>query len=248
MTASCTVFFKIRRCAHPDKSSYWEDFQISFSEGLTIAQALGEIARYPINSRGDKTTPVVWERHCRPGPCGSCLMLINGEAKAACQYVISNAGETLTLEPLQKFPVLKDLMVDRSRLSVVRAKTRSWLSVDGIHHAGIGARIATADVPLAQKLGACTSCGACLEVCPQVTQTGGFMGAALAAQVHLTHLHPTGLMDKKERMLTILEKNGLEDCRLSGNCERACPENIPLVDTLARLNREATKSLFGFFD
>jgi succinate dehydrogenase / fumarate reductase iron-sulfur subunit len=84
------------------------------------------------------------------------------------------------------------------------------------------------------------SCGCCLEVCPQVNERSDFMGPAVMSQVVLFNAHPTGKLNREERLAAVMEPGGIADCGKAQNCVRACPKDIPLTESLVRLARETT--------
>jgi succinate dehydrogenase / fumarate reductase iron-sulfur subunit len=102
---------------------------------------------------------------------------------------------------------------------------------------------------VAYDLARCMTCGCCLEVCPQITPTSKFMGAATLSQVRLFNMHPTGKMHAAERLEALMGEGGLADCANAQNCVHACPKEIPLTESIAAVGRQTTvhvlKRLFG---
>jgi succinate dehydrogenase / fumarate reductase iron-sulfur subunit len=91
------------------------------------------------------------------------------------------------------------------------------------------------------------TCGCCLEACPQINDRSDFIGAAAINQVRLFNLHPSGKMHAGERLDAIMGDGGIEDCGKAQNCAAVCPKEIPLVDSIADVGRQATKRmLFGW--
>jgi succinate dehydrogenase / fumarate reductase iron-sulfur subunit len=91
------------------------------------------------------------------------------------------------------------------------------------------------------------TCGCCLEACPQVNDSSGFVGAAAINQVRLFNLHPSGEMHAGERLDALMDGDTLAGCGKALNCEAVCPKQIPLVDSIATVQRQATKRLlFGW--
>src|SRR2546425_1735874 len=100
---------------------------------------------------------------------------------------------------------------------------------------------------LFRSLSRCISCGACLEVCPQVNEKNNFIGAAIISQVRLFNLHPTGAMHARERLEAVMGPGGGGDCANAPNCVKICPEDIPPTESLAEVNRQAIKqALLGW--
>lgn len=84
------------------------------------------------------------------------------------------------------------------------------------------------------------TCGCCLEVCPQLTTTSAFVGAAAISQVRLFNLHPTGAMHARARLEALMGEGGLAECGNAQNCVHACPKEIPLTESIAAMGRQVT--------
>src|SRR5689334_14174031 len=116
MTDSKSVLFKIRRQASPSTNPYWEEFSLSHHPGMNVISSLMEIARNPVTREGKPTTPITYDSNCLEEVCGSCAMLINGKARMACSALIDKLEQPVRLEPLSKFPIVRDLATDRTVL------------------------------------------------------------------------------------------------------------------------------------
>jgi succinate dehydrogenase / fumarate reductase iron-sulfur subunit len=170
-------------------------------------------------------------------------MLINGKARMACSALVDKLEQPIRLEPMSKFPVVRDLAVDRQFMFESLKRVKAWIPIDGTYDLGEGPRVAPETQEKAYKLSTCISCGNCLEVCPQVTGTsaGDFVGAAIINQVRLFNMHPTGAMHARERIGALMQPGGVHDCANSQNCVKACPKEIPLTESIAEVNRQAWK-------
>ena len=111
-----TIYIRVKRQDTRDGQSYWEDFEIPYRPRMNVISALMEIQRTPVTAGGEKTTPVVWECSCLEEVCGACSMVINGQVRQACSALIDRLEQPITLEPMSKFPCIRDLMVDRARM------------------------------------------------------------------------------------------------------------------------------------
>jgi len=111
-----TITLKIKRQKSPYEKSYWEEFEVPYSPDMNVISALTEIQKNPVNKKGENTTPVVWDCSCLEEVCGACSMIINGVPRQACSALIDNLEQPITLEPLIKFPVVRDLFVDRQKM------------------------------------------------------------------------------------------------------------------------------------
>src|SRR6185437_13463955 len=103
--------------------------------------SLMEIARNPVTRDGKATTPIVYDSNCLEEVCGSCAMLINGRARMACSALVDQLEQPIKLEPFTKFPVIRDLQVDRSVLFENLKKVKAWVPVDGTYDLGPGPRV-----------------------------------------------------------------------------------------------------------
>ncbi len=116
MADTKTVQFKIRRQENPSANPHWDEFSLSWHPGMNVISSLMEIAANPVTSDGKPTTPITYDSNCLEEVCGSCAMLINGKARMACSALVDKLEQPIRLEPLSKFPVVRDLAVDRSVL------------------------------------------------------------------------------------------------------------------------------------
>ena len=90
----------------------------------------------------------------------------------------------------------------------------------------------------------CMTCGCCMEACPQYSQSSNFIGPAPLGQAALFNSHPTGAMNKDERLHALMGEGGVTDCGKAQNCAKVCPKEIPLTDAIAELGRETTVQWF----
>jgi succinate dehydrogenase / fumarate reductase iron-sulfur subunit len=215
-----------------------------------VISALMEIQKRPVTASGEKTTPVVWECVCLEEVCGSCTMLVDGHVRQSCSAMIDRIapdGRVIELRPMTKFPVVRDLVVDRSRMFADLVRVKAWITLDGSHELGPGPRQSPESQEAAYPLSRCMSCGCCLEACPQVNSASDFVGPAALSQVHFKNLHPSGAMHAGERLDTVMGAGGVEGCGKAQNCVEVCPKEIPLVDSIASVGRAATKrALLGW--
>lgn len=189
--------------------------------------------------------PIAFDHDCREGICGACAAVVNGKAHGKlkgttlCQLHMRHFenNETIVIEPwrAKAFPVIKDLIVDRSAFDriisaggYISAKTGSAPDANAIP-------IPKENVELSMDAAACIGCGACVAACPNASAML-FVGAKVT---HLIHL-PQGKVEGKSRaydMVRQMDKEGFGNCSNEYECEAACPKNIS-VSTITRLNRE----------
>ncbi|MEA3466881.1 MAG: succinate dehydrogenase/fumarate reductase iron-sulfur subunit [Thermodesulfobacteriota bacterium] len=197
--------------------------------------------------------PVAFDHDCREGICGMCGAVINGIAHGPepettlCQLHMRhfNSGDTLVIEPFRSraFPIMKDLITDRSALDRV-IQAGGYVSVNtGGTPDGNAIPIPSATAELAMDAASCIGCGACVASCPN--------GAAMlfsGAKISQLSLLPQGQPERKERamaMVTVMDKEGFGNCTNERECEAVCPKGIS-IRNIAIMNKEYVKaSLLG---
>ncbi len=237
------VRFRIWRQESPDHEGRFEDFKVPFHKGANVISSLMQIQRHPVNADGAVTTPVVWDSNCLEEVCGSCTMNINGRARMACSSLVTKLSEPIVLEPLRKFPLVRDLMVSRQRMFDALKQVKAWVNLDGTYNLGPGPRQSPKDQQKMYVLSTCMTCACCLEACPQITKDNKFIGAAAISQVRLFNMNPTGKMNADERLHGLMQEGGIQDCGKAQNCVEVCPKEIPLTTSIAAMNRDVTKQL-----
>lgn len=261
-----TILVRILRQDAPDKAPRWERHRVPYEPNLNVISVLQKIAAQAATEDGKKTTPVAWDCNCLEEVCGACTMLINGKTRQSCSALVDRLLEEhpgeIELKPMSKFPVIRDLVVDRGRMFRTMQKLKSWIPVDDYADRGPGPR----EAPTAQErrypLSECMTCGCCLEACPQYAKIDverlpgeseadfqarkkeaydqGFVGAMGISLVMLFNDHPTGAMNAGDRLDALMEPGGIQDCGNAQNCVIVCPKHIPLTRSIARAGRAAT--------
>ncbi len=231
------VRVKIKRQKGRQDAPYWEEFDVDYRPNLNVTILLQDIRRNPVNVQGQKTTPVAWDCSCLEEVCGACTMVVNGRVRQSCTALVDDYEQPIVLEPMRKFPVVCDLAVDRSRMFESLKRVKAWVPIDGTYALGPGPRQSQAEQELRYNLSRCITCGCCLDACPQVNDHSAFIGAAPISQVLLFNLHPTGKLNKHERLQALMGPGGIQDCGNAQNCVRVCPKDIPLTDSIASINR-----------
>jgi len=243
------IILNVKRQKDSDSAPYWEEFAIPYQPSLNIIAALMEVRKEPRTKAGAETTAPAWEMNCLENVCGSCTMVINGKVQQACTTLVDKLQQPITIAPMTKFPVIKDLIVDRSRMFSNLIKVRAWIPIDGTYDLGSGPRLSEAERQKNYQYSQCMTCGCCLEVCPQINDRSNFIGASAIGQVRLFNHHPTGTMNKDERLDALSGDDGVTTCGNAQNCVKACPKEIPLTEAIAEMNRDVTiykfKKFFG---
>lgn len=194
---------------------------------------------------GKGEEPIAFDHDCREGICGMCSLHISGRAHgplsgvATCQLHMRTFkdGESITIEPwrAKPFPVIKDLIVDRSAFDrIMQAGGYVSINTGGVPDANAIA-IPKPNAEAAMDSAACIGCGACVATCKNASAM-----LFVAAKVSQYALLPQGQVERRERvekMLATMEEEGFGSCTNTGACSVECPKLIP-QDTIARLNRE----------
>lgn len=140
-----TIRLIVTRQDGPDSGSYEEEFAIPYRQNLNVISCLMEIRRNPVNVKGEKTTPVTWDMNCLEEVCGACSMVINGKPQQSCTALVDKLEQPIRLEPMRTFPVVRDLVVDRSRMFDSLKKVKAWIPIDGTYDLGPGPRMPEKD-------------------------------------------------------------------------------------------------------
>jgi succinate dehydrogenase / fumarate reductase, iron-sulfur subunit len=245
------VRIKVQRQDAPDKreTRRVEEFVVPWSPRLSLSGALRRIELDPVTADGRSVPAVAWEAGCLEEICGACTMLVNGRVAQACGVlvdVIAPKGQVIHVAPLSRFPLVRDLVVDRSRIGEDSKRAYGWTDVEpgpgtapAIQSPGRAAELAV--------LGRCTGCGACLEACPEYGEHADFVGAAVLNQVQRLNLHPVGALNRRARLESMMGPGGVADCGKSQNCVEVCPMQIPLVDSIQAVAKDTSRELvFGW--
>lgn len=234
---------KIYRGTH--NQQYWEEFEFELKSGDNVISCLMHIQKYPVNKQGKTVTPVVWEQGCLEEVCGSCSMLINGRPRQACTAIIEpmikqTGSQIITLAPFTKFPLIRDLVVDRSKLFEDLKRVSAWVDSDGSFIQGFGPKISQEKQEQMYVMSTCMSCACCSEACPQVNNRSAFIGPAPISQARLFNTHPTGSMKAPNRLRALMQEGGISECGNAQNCVQVCPKEIPLTESIAAMGRDVS--------
>lgn len=246
MPAEQIIEVTVRRQKDADSAPYDETFVVPYRPRMNVISVLMEIQLNPVTKDGKKVAPVAWDQACLEEVCGSCTVLINSKVRQACSALIDKVAplggsvRRLRLEPMSKFPCVRDLVVDRARMFENLKHIQGWIPIDGTYDLGAGPRMSQREQQLAYDFSRCMTCGSCLEACPQVNERSGFIGPAAIGQVRLFNSHPTGKLNADERLESISGPDGIASCGNAQNCVQVCPKEIPLTRAIAELHRDTT--------
>ncbi|GLR16988.1 succinate dehydrogenase/fumarate reductase iron-sulfur subunit [Portibacter lacus] len=239
-----------RQKSSKDKGGFVEYKIADISEHMSFLEMM-DVLNEELITKGEE--PVVFDHDCREGICGSCSMFINGEAHGpdrgvtTCQLHMRKFkdGDKITIEPFRAkaFPVIKDLMVDRSSFDRIQ-QAGGFISVNtsGNTTDANAILIPKEDADLAMDAATCIGCGACVATCKN-SSAMLFVGAKVSQYALL----PQGKVEGKERvknMVAQMDLEGFGNCTNTGACEVECPKGISL-DNIARMNRNYVGSIFG---
>jgi succinate dehydrogenase / fumarate reductase, iron-sulfur subunit len=238
---------KIWRQADAQASGELRSYELDgVSEDMSFLEML-DVLNEQLNAAGEE--PVAFDSDCREGICGTCGLMINGQAHGpevttTCQLHMRTFadGDEITIEPWRAdaFPVVKDLIVDRSAFDRI-------IQQGGFISANTGSAPEANSVPVPRdkalrsfNMATCISCGACVAACPNGSASL-FMGAKIT---HLGEL-PQGQPERDQRVVSMVSQHdheGFGGCTNIGECTAACPKEIPL-DVISQLNKDLRTAL-----
>jgi succinate dehydrogenase / fumarate reductase iron-sulfur subunit len=246
VSAPSKVRLRIKRQDGQNSPVYWHEFEVPMVDKLNVISALMEVRRKPNELGKGAVSPPAWEAACLEEVCGTCTMVVNGRIRQACTALIEEVGEIqgdsyfVELQPMTKFPVIRDLIVDRSRMFENLIKVKAWVPIDGSYDLGAAETQDDHVRQLRYALSRCMSCGCCLEACPQVNEKSPFVGPAALGQALLFNLHPVGKQLAPDRLEFLTSEEGITGCGNAQNCVKVCPKGVPLTRAIAQLNGDTT--------
>ncbi|MBL8088384.1 MAG: succinate dehydrogenase iron-sulfur subunit [Chthonomonas sp.] len=241
-----TVRIRVHRQTHGGQSSHFDTFEIDYRESMNVISALMEIRKNPVTVDRQEVAPPVWDAACLEEVCGSCTMYVNGDIRQACSALVDDCAEVhgdvleLTLEPMKKFPLVRDLSVDRGEMFENLKKVKAWVPIDGSYDLGMAQPQDDHVRQFRYALSRCMTCGCCMEACPQVSEKTEFIGPAAVGQALLFNLHPVGVSLQNERLEVMTSAEGITNCGNAQNCVKVCPKGVPLTTAIAQINRDTT--------
>ena len=178
--------------------------------------------------------PIEYSCSCLQGICGACAMVINSEPKLACKTFLNEERmvieyDQITIEPLSKFPLVKDLKVDRSILFDAMTECELWLENDSEYN--------LKDLDFEYEMSLCLMCGCCTEVCPNY-KLGDFVGAPAAVSASKL-VNQESDKEHLKKMKKNYKKRFFSHCVKSISCEDVCPMEIPTQRAISKMNRKS---------
>lgn len=237
---------RVWRQSGPDDGGRLVDYPVDdASPDMSFLELLDVLNQHLIE---DGAEPIAFDHDCREGICGSCGVVINGRAHGperttTCQLHLRSFrdGDVLDVEPWRAkgFPVIKDLVVDRSAFDRIIEAGGYVTAPTGSAPEAHATPVPKPDADLAFDNATCIGCGACVAACPN----GSAMLFTAAKAAHLNSL-PQGQPERAQRVLDMVETMDAADfggCTNTGECVASCPKGIPLT-SIANLNREFLKA------
>ena len=225
------ITIKIKRQESREAEPYFQILVWVCDESTTVATLLREINAAGIkDTSGVPVNEIAWECSCLQKKCGACAMVINGLPRLACDTKIGEIkSNRIIIEPLKKFPVVRDLIVDRSVLRENLLAIHNWLEREAV--------VNKKNTDLAYDASRCLQCGCCLEVCPNFTADDSFFSAA--AFVPASRILSELPKRKKYEIVTEYKKHIYDGCGKSLSCHNICPAGIDVERKLSNSNSVA---------
>ena len=223
------MLIKIRRQQDARSAPYWQSFQWDVDPDMTVSALLDRLNYTDdlFDIEGNPAPRIRWECSCSQKMCGACAMVINGRPRLACAtFMREIKGDTLVLEPLSKFPVIADLIVDRSRIEQNLKEAQMYL--------GKYKKQKGKEFPQLYAAAKCLKCGLCLEVCPNYNRGENFFGALFANDAYLLAAQSE---DRSREIREEYAKHFAAGCSKSLSCVEVCPAGIDTLASMARMNR-----------
>ena len=224
------MIVKIKRQQSVDSAPYWQSFLYDGPLHVTVSAVLDAINYTDdlFDTEGNPATRIRWECSCMQAICGGCAMVINGVPALACNTFADEVkGQNLVLEPLSKFPVVADLIVNRDiiykNLNQAKAYIDSVAISDKRNH---GHQYSVAK---------CLKCGLCLEVCPNYHPGAAFFGAVFANESYLVASQSA---DKPTELVKEYKTHFGAGCSKALSCQTVCPAGIETITSIMKMNRK----------
>ena len=249
MSKSISLTLKIWRQSGPEGQGRFDTYPAKdISTDMSFLEML-DVVNEKLALEGQE--PVAFDHDCREGICGSCGTMVNGRAHGSlkgttlCQLHMRHFadGDTLVIEPFRAraFPVIKDLVVDRSAFDRI-IQAGGYISVNtGSAPEANSLPVPPADAEKAMDAAACIGCGACVASCPNASAML-FVSAKVSQFALLPHGRPEAARRSRD-MVRAMDGCGFGNCSNHRECEKTCPKEISIVN-IARLNREYYKASF----
>ena len=224
------MLVKIKRQTAPNTEPYWQTFTYDGPKHVTVSTVLDTLNYTDdlFDTEGKPAARIRWECSCMQAVCGGCAMVINGVPSLACETFIDEIkGKDLVLEPLSKFPVIGDLIVDRSVIYENLNRAKAYLESNAVSN--------KKDYKQQYSVAKCLKCGLCLEVCPNYHPGAEFFGAVLANE---SYLIASQAESKPRELVKEYKKHFAAGCSKALSCQTVCPAGIETITSIIKMNRK----------
>jgi succinate dehydrogenase / fumarate reductase iron-sulfur subunit len=224
---------QIKRQSEKNTESYWQtvEYICENDENETVATVLSAVENGAVNKDvdGNILEPIAWECSCLQKKCGSCAMIIDGRPRLACDFFLNRhkGKNPIVIEPLHKFPIVRDLIVDRSVMRDNLKKIQAWMAAEAV-------AFNEKKEELVYDASRCLQCGCCLEVCPNFCGEDDFYGAASAVPV--SRIINATDKKKQKNIKKNYDEHVYKGCGKSLACQDICPAKIKIDRMLSSSN------------
>ena len=224
------MIVKIKRQQNAESAAYWQSFSYEGPKHVTVSTILDALNYTDdlFDADGKPAARIRWECSCMQAICGGCAMVINGVPALACETFADEVkADELVLEPLSKFPVIADLIVDRSIIYEHLVQAKAYLEGPTAHDPHQHNQ--------QYAVAKCLKCGLCLEVCPNYRPGGEFYGAVLANESYLVASQSA---EQKPQVVQEYKTHFGAGCSKALSCQSVCPMKIETLTSILRMNRK----------
>ena len=224
------MIVRIKRQKDASSEPFWQSFLYNGPEHVTVSAVLDALNYTDdlFDTDGQAAARIRWECSCMQAVCGGCAMVINGIPALACATFIDEVkGKELVLEPLSKFPVVADLIVDRSIIYENLNQAQAYLEE--------AAQSNSKHYDQQYSVSKCLKCGLCLEVCPNYRRGGNFFGPLFANETYLLASQTT---TEHKRLTKQYKEHFQMNCSKALSCQTVCPAGIETLTSILRMNRK----------
>ena len=213
-----------------DTAAHWEEYVVPAEPSDRVLDLLHQVKWYQDGS-------LTFRRSCAHGVCGSDAMLINGRNRLACEYLVKDAGQRITVEPVRGSPVVKDLLIDLDGFWEKYRSVMPYLVNDEVPEDGKERRQSQEERDRFEDTSKCILCGACTTACPSFWANPDYVGPAAIVNAHRfifdSRDHAT-----EERLEIMADADGVWRCRTIFNCVEACPRGINITRAIMEVTRQ----------
>jgi succinate dehydrogenase / fumarate reductase iron-sulfur subunit len=213
-----------------DAAPHWEEYVVPAEPSDRVLDLLHQVKWYQDGS-------LTFRRSCAHGVCGSDAMLINGRNRLACEYLVKDAGQRITVEPVRGSPVVKDLLIDLDGFWEKYRSVMPYLVNDEVPEDGKERRQSQEERERFEDTSKCILCGACTTACPSFWANPDYVGPAAIVNAHRfifdSRDHAT-----EERLEIMADADGVWRCRTIFNCVEACPRGINITRAIMEVTRQ----------